>query len=281
MKVSIIGSGVAGSATGIGLVQHGNDVIFYDISSNILIELGEKGYKTTEDISSAVSSADIIILCVPTPTTNGEMNFQYMENATINVAKQLKKENGYKVIVIKSTVLPSTTRTKVIPLLEKHSNLKAGKDFGVCMNPEFLREKKALEDFLNPDRIVIGELDRPSGNALEQLYESFKTKIIRTDLDTAEMIKYVANTFLATKISFFNEIYLLCKALELDSTIISKAVAMDPRIGEYGVYGGRSFEGGCLPKDLEAFISFARYNKFVPALLETTLEINNTLRKMK
>ena len=281
MKVSIIGSGVAGSATGIGLVQHGNDVIFYDISSNKLIELGEKGYKTTEDISSAVSSADIIILCVPTPTTNGEMNFQYMENATINVAKQLKKENGYKVIVIKSTVLPSTTRTKVIPLLEKHSKLKAGKDFGVCMNPEFLREKKALEDFLNPDRIVIGELDRPSGNALEQLYESFKTKIIRTNLDTAEMIKYVANTFLATKISFFNEVYLLCRALELDSTIISKAVAMDPRIGEYGVYGGRSFEGGCLPKDLEAFISFARDNKFVPALLETTLEINNTLRKMK
>jgi UDPglucose 6-dehydrogenase len=142
------------------------------------------------------------------------------------------------------------------------------------MNPEFLREEHALQDFLNPSRIVVGELDKQSGDTLEKLYSSFKAPIFRTDLDSAEMIKYTANCFLAAKISFFNEVHMICRKLGLDSTFISKVASLDPRIGDYGIYGGRPFSGKCLPKDLEALIHFARTKKINPRLLEAVLEIN-------
>ncbi|GAH63657.1 unnamed protein product [marine sediment metagenome] len=209
MKISIIGSGVVGKATGIGFNDFGNQVIFHDINEQTLTSLETEGHIVTTNMSEAIANSKVSFICVPTPTQAGKMDLTYVKKATINIARSLRENKEYHLIVVRSTVLPGTTRTKIVPLIEKHSNLKAGQDFGVCCNPEFAREASTLEDFLNSSRIVIGELDKRSGDLLERLYTPFKAPIIRTDLETAEMIKYVANCFLATKISYFNEIYII------------------------------------------------------------------------
>lgn len=281
MKISIIGSGVVGKAVGIGFHMLGNEVIFYDIDENTLLELKSMGYNITNCVSEAVIKSEISFICVPTPTVNHKMDLSYVQEATINVAKALREKDGYHLVVVKSTVLPSTTRTKVIPLLEHYSQLKVGKDFGVCMSPEFLRESSALDDFLKPSRIVIGEYDKRSGDTLERLYTQINAPIFRTDLDTAEMIKYVANCFLATKISFFNEIYIICRKLGLDPHFISEVVSLDPRIGKYGIYGGKPFKGKCLPKDLEAFISFVEEKRLNPILLTAVFHVNKEIAKIQ
>jgi UDPglucose 6-dehydrogenase len=276
MKISIIGSGVVGKATGVGFQTYGQDVIFYDIDEEKLSSLKREGYTIARNPIEAVAKSDVSFICVPTPT-DGQMDFGCLENALKSVAGALCRKKEYHLIVIRSTVLPSITRVKLVPLIEKNSRLKAGKAFGVCVNPEFLREVNTVDDFLNPSRIVIGEFDKNSGDMLEQLYSSFKAPVIRTDLDTAEMIKIVANAFLATKISFFNEIYILCRKLKLDSHFISEIVAMDNRIGNYGIYGGRPFGGKCLPKDLEAFISFIETQRMNPKILTATRYVNNEI----
>lgn len=278
MKISIIGSGVVGKATGIGFQIYGKDVIFYDIDEEKLSSLKREGYTITRNPVEAVIKSDVSFICVPTPA-NGQMDFSCVENALKSVARALCRKKKYHLIVIRSTVLPSTTRVNFVPLIEENSRLKVGKAFGVCVNPEFSREVNTLDDFLNPSRIVIGEFDKNSGDMLEQLYSSFKAPVIRTNLDTAEMVKIVANAFLATKISFFNEIYLLCKKLKLDSHFISEIVAMDNRIGTYGIYGGRPFAGKCLPKDLEAFINFIESNKMNPKILTATHYVNNQIAR--
>ena len=280
-RISIIGSGVVGKATGVGFLRHGNDIVFHDIVKEKLAKLRKHGYKVTEDVSEAVVNASVSFVCVQTPTLNGRIEFSYVKKAIIGIAKALRKKGKYHVIAIRSTVLPSTTRVKVISLLKKYSRLKLGKDYGVCVNPEFMRKATALDDFLNPWRILIGEFDKRSGDVLERLYLPFKAPIIRTDLDTAEMIKYIANAFLATKISFFNEMYTICAELGLSPHFISKVVALDPRIGNYGIYGGRPFEGSCLPKDLEAFINFVKDKELNPKLLEAVLRINKKISRMQ
>jgi len=280
MNVSIIGSGVIGQATGIGLGMCGNKVVFYDIDKKKLKQLSDSGYEVVEKLSLAVEKADVIFVCVPTPTVDGLSDFGLVHEAVKGIGEVLGKNARYKVVVVRSTVLPSTTRSRVIPLLERHSGLKVGRDFGVCINPEFLREKYALQDFLHPARIVIGEFDKKSGDVLENIYCTFKIPIIRTDLDTAEMIKYVSNLFLATKISFFNEIFLICQKLGLDANLVSKAVSLDTRIGEYGVYGGRPFDGKCLPKDLAAFRSFVKSLNLNPELLDAVHSVNERMRSL-
>jgi UDPglucose 6-dehydrogenase len=277
VKISIIGSGVIGEATGIGLQMYGNEVIFHDIKKEKLTLLKEKGYKIAGNIVEAISNSTVFFICVQTPTIDGQMNLNYVEAAAMGVARALQGRDGYHVVVVRSTVLPFVTRTRIIPLLERHSGLKAAKDFGVCINPEFARQSTALNDFLNPSRIVIGELDKRSGDLLESLYASFKAPIIRTNLETAEMIKYVANCFLATKISFFNEVFGICKKLGLDPHLISEVVSLDPRIGKYGIYGGRPFKGTCLPKDLEAFINFVKNKRLNPEILSATFVVNEEI----
>jgi UDPglucose 6-dehydrogenase len=281
MKISIIGSGVVGKATGIGLHKHGNEVLFNDIIKEKLIMLRKQGYEVAENISEAVNNSTISLVCVQTPKVNGQMNLSFVKKATIHLAKALRRKKEYHVVVIRSTVLPFTTRTMIIPLLEQHSKLRTGEDFGVCMNPEFLRQESALSDFLKPSRIVIGELDKQSGDILEMLYAPFKAPIFRTDLDTAEIIKYVVNTFLTTKISFFNEMYMICRKLGFDPYFISEVAALDPRVGNYGIYGGRPFEGSCLPKDLEAFINFVKDKEHNPKLLDAVLYINKKMARTR
>jgi len=277
MKVSIIGSGVVGQATGMGLVNHGNDVLFNDINENTMSYLEQNGYRVTGEVLESVADSDIVFVCVPTPTTNNHIDLTCIQSSIDALAQALKETKKYVVIVFRSTLLPQTTRTIIIPALEDRSGLKAGKDFGVCMNPEFLREQSPLDDFLNPSRIIIGEFDKKSGDILERIYSSFNCPIVRTDLDTAEMVKYVSNLFLASKISFFNEIFMMCDTLGLDAKKVSEAVSLDPRIGGYGIYGGRPFGGMCFPKDLAAFIAFAKSKGLSYKMMDAVDEVNRII----
>lgn len=277
MKISIVGSGVCGQATGKGFRKFGHEVVFYDIDAKKLAELKDSGYNVSNSVKRAVGESELIFVSVPTPTVNGSLDFSFVESAIISVAEALKDRKKYGVVVIRSTVLPSTTRSRVVPLIEKYSKLRVGNDFGVCMNPEFLREKFSSEDFLNPSRIVIGEFDKKSGDYLEEAYASIKSPIIRTNLESAEIIKYASNLFLATKISFFNELYGVCRKLGVSADLVGKAVSLDPRIGEYGVYAGRPFDGKCLPKDLDAFRSYVKSLGIDPKLLDAVSAVNHEM----
>ncbi|MEM1658455.1 MAG: nucleotide sugar dehydrogenase [Candidatus Jordarchaeales archaeon] len=280
MRSAVIGAGVVGRATGIGLQMYGYEVIFYDVNPEKTAELEKQGFKVARSVKEAVRWSDISFVCVQTPYVDSRVDLSYLKSAIMSIGESLDGEN-YHVVAVRSTVPPFTTRNIVVPLLQECSGLRVGKDFGVCFNPEFLREASALQDFLNPARVVIGEVDKRAGDVLEEVYKPFKAPIIRTNPETAEVIKYVANTFLATKISFFNEVYLLCAKLGLDPNLVAETVALDPRIGKYGIYGGRPFGGSCLPKDLKTFIQFFRENGVEPTLLSAVLAVNEKMEEIQ
>lgn len=276
-KISIIGSGWVGTAIGLGYTKLGYQVIFHDIVAKDLPNF-------TKDIHVAIENTDVSFICVPTPTAGGQLDLSYVKDATIAIGKALAARTTYHVVVVKSTVVPTTTETVVLPLLERYSGKQAG-EFGVCMNPEFLTEiasswsadEASNRDFFTEDRIVIGAYDKCSGDILEDLYRPLHKPIFRTDLRTAEFIKYASNCMLATKISYWNEIFLLCEQLGIDSQEVASIVAQDPRIGKYGSVHGKAFGGKCLPKDLKAFISFAdEYRK--TKLLKAVDAINEEMK---
>ena len=277
MKISIIGSGFVGEHLGRGFMSLGHEVVFYDLADRNLPNF-------TKDMNSTVQNSEVSFICVPTPTAEGKTDLQYVKEAARNVGGALALQQNYHVVVIKSTVAPTTTEDVVIPILEKYSGKKAGQ-FGVCMNPEFLTElesswtkdKGYKREFLSEDRIVIGEYDKKSGDILEELYKPLGKPIFRTDLKTAEMVKYASNCMLATKISYWNEMFLICQKLGMDSQIIADIAGIDPRIGKYGTVHGKAFGGKCLPKDLKAFISFA--NEYKEArLLKAVDDINEEMK---
>lgn len=279
-NISIIGSGRVGSAVGMGFEQLGNSVIFYDVDENRIKHLKKLGHKTTSSLKDTIKDCSLSFICVPTPS-HGSADLSHVISATRGIADALKDKPDYHLVVIKSTILPTTTEHTIIPLLAK-SGKKLGEELGLCVNPEFLTEGAATwtddnryqRDFFTEDRIVIGEYDKKSGDVLEELYKPLGKPIFRTSLKTAEMIKYAANCMLATKISFWNEIFLLCQKLDIDSQQVADIVALDPRIGKYGTVHGKAFGGTCLPKDLEAFVSFAQdYHN--PPLLAAVKQIND------
>jgi UDPglucose 6-dehydrogenase len=250
-----VGAGTVGRATGVGLISKGNQVAFVDPDFSVQAVLRDRGLRVVDLQDPDVRDFEVIMLAVPTPTIDGHMDHRYLVRAGVEIGNALRESSGYKVVCVRSTVLPTTTRNLVIPSLEKGSERMAGSDFGVCVNPEFLREANALDDFLQPDRILIGELDERSGRLLESLYDSFQRPILRCRLEEAEFAKYAANSFLATKISFFNEISGVCEKFGADPRIVSLAVAMDKRIGSYGTVGGTPYGGKCLPKDVDALLN--------------------------
>jgi len=256
VNIAIVGAGVVGKATGFGLESKGHSVTFADADDATLANLREKGHSVANSLEEAAKSADVVMVCVSTPTSGGRFVLSQVLDACAQIGIAMRESSPYKVICIRSTVIPFSTRNAIIPILEKESQRKAGSDFGVCMNPEFLRAATPLEDFLLPDRILIGELDQRSGHILELVYEKFGRMILRCTLEEAELAKYLANSFLATKISYFNEAYKICRKIGANPEIVSLAVSMDRRIGSYGTVGGKAFDGKCLPKDIEAFLSF-------------------------
>jgi len=279
MPISIIGAGVVGTATGKGLTKLGHNVIFYDVNENRSKELIAEGYEAGSKMSDIVASTSVSFVCVQTPTTNDAIDLTFVKKAIVSIAKIVENKSTYHLVVVRSTLLPGTMRKVILPLLHKYCTRRLFDDYGICYNPEFLREASALKDFLNPSRIVIGTADSDSGRTLEELYLPLTAPIVRTDFDTAEMIKCVSNAFLATKISFFNEMYMLCEKLGINDRLVSDAVSLDPRIGEYGVFGGKPFSDGCLPKDTKAFARFIRNHKQNPDLLEVVLKINSDITK--
>jgi UDPglucose 6-dehydrogenase len=279
MKIAVIGCGWVGLNIGMGFRSMGHHVIFYDIVQKELPNF-------TDNINFAIENSDISFICVPTPTRKNGIDLSCIKDASRKIGGALKNKSGYHLVSVKSTVLPGTTENVIIPTLEKHSRKKAGENFGVCVNPEFMTEiehswtdnREYKKDFFTEDRIVIGEYDKRSGVVLEKLYKPLNKPIFRTDLKTAEMVKYASNCMLATKISYWNEIFLICKELGINSQVVAEIVSLDPRIGKYGTVHGKAFGGKCLPKDLKAFIRFVeKYRK--PKILKAVDEINEEMKE--
>lgn len=295
MRISIVGTGYVGLVTGACFAKLGHDVTCVDINSERIEKINHgiapiyeegldellrnaiarKKLRATGDLNE-IKNTDISFICVGTPSGLLDyIDLKYVEGVAIEIGKILRFSNKFHTVVVKSTVVPGTTEFKVKPLLEKHSKKKAGKDFGVAMNPEFLREGKAVQDFLKPDRIVIGSIDKRSKEALLKLYEGFDCPIMTTDPRTAEMIKYATNSFLVTKISFINEIGNICKELGIDVYDVSKGIGMDSRISPKFLNAGIGFGGSCFPKDVKALVGKAKEAYYQPTLLNAALEIND------
>ncbi len=276
-RIAILGAGVVGSATASGLAPMGHAVKVYDIDRTKLSALAGNGIRAVDSVDEAVAESEVIMICVPTPTVGGRCDLQHLTSAAAAAGRAMGRGHDYQIVVIRSTVLPSAIRKIIIPVLELASAKVLGQDFGVCANPEFLRESSPLEDFLEPDRIVIGESDPRAGDILEELYLPLAKPIVRCSLEEAELIKYISNGFLAAKISFFNETHEVCVRLGVNPRIVERGVALDGRIGPYGTTGGRPFGGSCLLKDLEAFVTFAREVGVDASMLGTTLRVNQSL----
>jgi UDPglucose 6-dehydrogenase len=286
--LGIIGSGTVGAATGKAFDKLGYKVIFYDILKDTILNLKKEGYQVSSGINEIISKTDISFVCVNTPTnTKGQQDLSQVMSVLYDITNALNSNvmggNGTNkliphLIVFRSTMLPGTMKNVVVNYLDKNCSLERGKDYNVCYNPEFLRKHASLDDFFNPDRVVIGEDNKcasyQSSLPLQELYKEITNNIIITDYDTAEMIKYASNCFLSLKISYFNEIGLLCRQLGIDHREVSTAVALDKRIGQYGTHAGRPFKGPCLPKDTQALAYFVKRSKLKPDLIQSILDIN-------
>ena len=284
-RISILGSGVVGTCVGRGLQELHHQVRFYDISAERVDELRRDGLIATSSLQTALEDSEVSIVCVPTPTVGGRIDLSYLQSLVRELANSLRERAGYHLVVIKSTVVPTTTERIVIPALEQHSGLKVGGQVGVCVNPEFMTEihgswttdRSFVRGFFDEPAIVIGESDKMSGEKLAKLYEPLRRPIIRTNIVTSEMIKYAFNCALATKISYWNEIYYVCRLLNIDSETVARVAGMDPRIGTYGTVHGKAFGGKCLPKDLRALLQFVTDLGYDPKLLRAVEEVNERI----
>lgn len=299
-SISIVGTGYVGLCTAVGFaikgykvitcthdpekaasINKGTPPIYEPNLEESLQEAVKNDYLTCMlDHEEAVQSTSITFIAAGTPSkADGSVDLQYIESSSREIGEALKKKETYHLVVVKSTVPPGTAENLVKPTIENHSGKHCGIDFGLCMNPEFLREGAALHDTLHPDRIVVGEYDKKSGDTLETLYRDFYDEVpplIRTNLATAELIKYANNAFLAAKISFINQIANICgKVPEADVTVVAKAIGLDKRIGPLFLNAGLGYGGSCLPKDVKALIAFSRSLGYNPVLFNSVEDVNN------
>lgn len=308
MKVSVVGTGYVGLVSGVCLAAKDHQVVCVDIDQEkvnrinqaippiyergleeLLKENINKNLKATTDLKKAVHETDLSLIAVGTPFDGSAIDLKYIEAVSRQIGEALKDKSNYHVVIVKSTVVPGTTDDVVRPILEEASGKKAGPDFGVGMNPEFLREGEAVQDFMSPDRIVLGGIDDKTLDVLEELYAVFEgVDKIRTSPKTAEMIKYTANSLLATMISFSNEIGNLCTALGgIDVVEVMRGVHLDKRLspilpdGErivpsFTTYleAGCGFGGSCFPKDVKALIAHGKKAGRPMQLLDSVIQVN-------
>ncbi|MEM4092900.1 MAG: nucleotide sugar dehydrogenase, partial [Conexivisphaerales archaeon] len=281
-RISFFGLGYVGLTMAACFASRGFDVIGYDVDNSKVKMLKEKKapifepgiakliaesgdlLQATGDPTEAVAGSDFIFITTGTPSRDdGSIDIRYVEAAAKTIGSLLNTSGVYPVIVVKSTVVPGTTGGQIRNQLESASGRAAGDDFGLTMNPEFLKEGHAVEDMLKPDRLVIGEVNKKSGDALVSLYDDFYRHslppLVRTTLENAELIKYANNSFLALKISFANSIARLCEVIPGgDVDMIMKGIGLDSRIGNSFLRAGIAWGGSCFPKDLTAIRSFAK-----------------------
>ncbi|SHS25556.1 UDP-glucose 6-dehydrogenase [Mycobacteroides abscessus subsp. abscessus] len=302
--ITVIGLGFVGLTTALGFSEKGFKVYGYDIDPKKKEQL-KKGqipfyepnleeklkqhsnhcFSIVDDLKEAVVNSEVIFLCVGTPSqTDGSADLSYIFDAIKSITDQVSQPN-FKVLVIKSTIPPSSTSESIKPFIEK-LGIKVGLDVGLANNPEFLREGSAWDDFMNPDRIVIGLEDVKSEKVLKKIYAPFHAPIYLVSLNTAEFIKYLSNTLLATLISFSNEQSLIAKSIgDIDIKKAFQILHRDKRwYGEPAnmtsyVFPGCGFGGYCLPKDTRALVSQSLQNSYSPELLMGTLKVNQLIKE--
>ena len=281
MKICVLGLGYVGAVSAACLARDGHEVIGVDPerakvdlinagrSPIIEKDLGEiiaaqvraGRLHATTAVEDAVRHTDLAFVCVGTPSQpNGGIDLKYVRRVCEQIGRTLATHPGAPVIVMRSTMLPGTMREVVIPILEKASGKKAGEEFGLCINPEFLRESTAVHDYAHPPKTVIGEVNRASGDLLASLYARTPGPMIRTDIETAEMVKYADNAWHAVKVGFANEVGSLCKALGVDAHRVMEIFCQDQKLNlsPYYLKPGFAFGGSCLPKDLRALLYKAK-----------------------
>jgi GDP-mannose 6-dehydrogenase len=297
LKVSIFGLGYVGTVSAGCLANDGHEVVGVDPvfakadlinrgqSPIIEAEIGEiiaatvqsGKLRATNDPGEAIQATELSFVCVGTPSqANGNLDLRYIRRICEQIGEALKSKPARHTVVIRSTILPGTMLNVVIPTLEEFSGKKAGADFGVCNNPEFLREGSAVKDFRSPPKTVIGELDKASGDMLAKLYEKLDAPLIRTDLQTSEMVKYVDNSWHALKIGYANEIGNLCKAFGLDAHAVMNIFCQDRKLNISPAYlsPGFAFGGSCLPKDIRALSYQAKIHDLQLPILTSILPSN-------
>ena len=297
MKISIFGLGYVGTVSAGCLANDGHEVVGVDpiqpkvdlinqgCTPIIEAEIGEiiaanvksGRLRAVVDPEEAIQRTDLSFVCVGTPSQpNGNLDLRFIRRICEQIGDALKHKTSKHTVVIRSTVLPGTMRDIVIPILEESSQKRAGIGFGVCHNPEFLREGSAVRDFYAPPKTVIGELDRPSGCVLAQLYEKFNASLIRTSVETAEMVKYVDNCWHALKIGFANEVGNLSKVLGIDAHEVMNIFCQDRKLNISPAYllPGFAFGGSCLPKDLRALTYKAKTADLHLPILSAVLPSN-------
>jgi GDP-mannose 6-dehydrogenase len=254
--------GVDTQRTKVDLINGGRTpVIEQDLGEIIAQQVAAGRLGATTDVAAAVQYTDLAFICVGTPSLpNGGIDLAHLRRVCEQIGSVLRNHGGAPVVVVRSTLLPGTTREVVVPLLERFSGKRAGAEFGVCINPEFLREGTAVHDFFNPPKTVIGEFSPASGDLLASLYEGMPGPLIRTDIETAEMVKYADNAWHALKVGFANEIGNVCKALKVDGHRVMDIFCQDTKLNISSSYlkPGYAFGGSCLPKDLRALLYKAK-----------------------
>jgi UDPglucose 6-dehydrogenase len=297
MHIAVIGTGYVGLVTGACFAEFGVDVTCVDIDSEKIARLTagempiyEPGLEQlvsknvqagrlrfTTDLKQAVEQALVIFLAVGTPPkSDGSPDLSFVETAARSIAEHM---NGYKVIVTKSTV-PIGTGEHLRKLIREHLNARL--NFGIVSNPEFLREGAAINDFMRPDRVVIGSRDEEAVAIMRDLYRPLyliEAPFVLTSLEAAELAKYAANAFLATKISFINEIANLCDNIGCDVHDVARAIGMDRRIGSKFLHPGPGFGGSCFPKDTRALASVAREFGSDSTIVDAVIEVNRRQRQ--
>jgi GDP-mannose 6-dehydrogenase len=297
LKISVFGLGYVGTVSAGCLADEGHHVIGVDpvpakvdlISrgqspiievdiAEIIANAAKAGrLQATKDPVDAIRETELSFVCVGTPSQpNGNLDLRYIRRICEQIGEALRNKSERHTLVIRSTIVPGTMRKIVIPTVEEFSGKKAGVDFGVSYNPEFLREGSAVKDFRSPPKTVIGELDDKSGALLAQLYERFDAPLIRTDLETSEMIKYVDNSWHALKIGFANEIGNFCKSFGVDAHAVMKIFCQDRKLNISPAYltPGFAFGGSCLPKDLRALSYQAKAHDLQLPILSAILPSN-------
>ena len=275
MKIAVFGLGYVGVVSAACLVKDGHDVCgvdpntvkvgFLQRGKSPIVEPGLEELIATavaagrlaagSDPAAAVARSDVLMVCVGTPgQANGSLDLSYVRRVVQQIGEQLAQAPAYKVVVIRSTLLPGSMQSVVIPTLEDSSRRKAGTDFGVCINPEFLREGTAIYDYDHPPKTVIGASDERAAAMVRELYATLSAPLILTDLRTAEMLKYIDNSWHALKVSFANEVGRLCKAMGIDARLAMRLFCTDTKLNISSAYlrPGFAFGGSCLPKDVRA-----------------------------